>query len=131
MVFSFLILFSVTIILYVLYNNGIVSLSTKVALLFYEKFSLSNNNHHAKFKFCTGFTRRVLKFEQNRIYDFYLENNLSKGAVCVEILDSEKNVLFTLDSLNPSRSQYMLADTKYFFKVNFKKASGYYKFSWK
>ena len=126
-----LILLSVTVILYVLYNNGIAAFSTKAAILFYEKFSLSNDNHYAKFKFCTGFTRRVLKFEQNRIYDFYLENNLSRGDVCVEILDSKKNVLFTLDSLNPSRSQYMLADTKYFFKVNFKKASGYYRFSWK
>lgn len=127
---NFIIFLFILSLIYILYDNGVASFSCKSALMFYEKFGNSNNNHYASFKYCSGYTRNVFKFEQSRIYTFNLETELSKGEVYVEVMDCTKNILFTLKESSPTKDYPVESHTKYFFKVHFKKASGKYTLSW-
>jgi len=79
---------------YLLYINGYLHLQMMRGLgIFVAKGKTYNN---ARFTACNGSIRRYLKFKENRKYIFTLDAKTSTGSVTVELLDSRKNIVFTL-----------------------------------
>lgn len=121
---------AVTAIIYILYQNGICSFSSKKALLFIGKNNISQKNLSAVFKACTGYIRRVLILNKDCEYTFTFDCNLENGEIKAVIRNCKKQELFTLTPEN-NNITLMLDSGKYYLSVECYKAYGNYKFSWK
>ena len=84
----------------------------------------------ARFTACSGSVRRYLKFKENRKYIFTLDAEISTGSVTAELLDSRKNVVFTLTDGDREGVLYPEAYERYLLIIRLRKAGGKYELIW-
>ena len=121
-----IILFIIGILFYLLYVNGFLAIQSKRAIVYIG--SLKGNR--AKFVSCTGYTKRIIKFEESKTYRMVLNAELSAGKLSVEILDAEKNTLFSLNKDMQNGAIYAEKGKRYYLVVCFKSATGNYSLKW-
>lgn len=121
-----ILLFLIGILFYYLYINGFLVIQSKRAIVYVG--SLRGNR--AKFVSCTGYTKRIIRFEESKTYRMVLNSELSKGKLSVTILDSEKNPLFSLDKDIQNGVIYAEKGKKYYLIMRFKSATGNYILEW-
>ena len=114
------------ILMYLLYINGYLIANSKRAVMFIG----SRRGKKARFSSCTGYIKRVIRFEENRKYHFVLLTELSTGEVSMELLDRTGKSVLSLDS--NVREGSITAETKkrYELIIRFRSASGSYELDW-
>ena len=122
-----LMIVGIVLLFYILYINGYMVLNSKRALMYVG----AAWGKRASFTSCSGYTKRVIKFEEVRTYYFDLNLELNKGDVTVEILDKEKQCLLSLDQDTPQGSIDVQKGNRYYLVVRFRAASGNYTIDWK
>lgn len=112
--------------MYILYINGYLVIQSKRAIMFVG----SGRGKKARFSGCTGYIKRVVKFEENREYYFSLSTELSKGEVSVELLDRNGKSVLPLDC--SKGTGYIMAEARrrYDLVIRFQSASGKYELDW-
>ena len=121
------VLAGMALLFYVLYINGYMVMQSKRALMYVG----TDRGKKASFTSCSGYTKRVVKFEEDRIYHFDLKLELTKGDVTVEIQDSKKQCLLSLDQNTTEGSITAEKGKRFFLVVRFGAASGNYTVDWK
>lgn len=111
---------------YLLYINGFGVINAKRALLYFGFMG----GRKATFTSCTGYTKRVIKFDTSGPINFDLHLELSKGEVVMELLDSAKQCVLKLDHTNPSAVLQIDAKKRYYLVFRFQSASGNYLLTW-
>lgn len=122
-----LIIVGMLLLFYILYINGYMVFNSKRALMYVG----SDWGKKASFTSCSGLTRRVIKFPEDRTYHFNLNLELSKGDVTAEILDGKKQCLLCLDRDTAQGSINVEKGNRYYLVVRFRGASGNYAIDWK
>ena len=122
-----LVIVGIVLLFYVLYINGYMIMQSKRALMYVG----TDRSKKASFTSCSGYTKRVVKFEEDRSYHFELKLELVKGDVMVEILDSGKQCLLSLGQNTTEGSITAEKGTRYYMVVRFRAASGNYTVDWK
>jgi len=107
---------------YLLYINGYLVLQSKRAVMFVG----SMRGCKATFSSCTGYLKRVTKFESDGVRTFTLDAELTKGEMWVELLDADKNEILRLDSKNTSAAIAVESRKRYYLVFRFESASGKY-----
>ena len=105
-----------------LYNTGYMVINAKSAVSFVG----STKGTGATFTSCNGYLKRIIRFNEGGTYHFFLDAELSKGDMSVELLDSGKQNIMKLDRLKNSASITVESKKKYYLVVNFKTATGRY-----
>ena len=121
-----IVLFIIGIVFYLSYINGILAIQSKRAIVYIG--SLKGNK--AKFVSCTGYTKRIIRFEENKTYRIVLNTELSAGKLSITFLDSEKNNLFSLTRNAENGVIYAEKGKRYYLIVRFKSATGNYVLKW-
>lgn len=114
------------ILYYILYINGYMILTSKRAMMFIG----TQRGKEARFTVCTGYIRRVIKFEESRDYEFVFDTELSKGSVSVELLDSSKKRVMFLKE-NRCGAVSVEACKRYYLMIRFESATGNYNLDWR
>ena len=114
------------ILMYLLYINGYLVANYKRAVMFIG----SRRGKKARFSNCTGYIKRVIRFEENRKYHFVLSTDLSTVEVSMDLLDRTGQSVLSLDR-NVSEGS-ITAETKkrYELIIRFQSASGSYELDW-
>lgn len=122
---TIIILCLIGILSYFLYINGYMVVSSKRSLMFLG----SKRGKKAMFSSCTGYIKRVVKFKENKLYhvDFRLE--LEKGEVTLELLDTRKQVILSLNGSEGAKIE-VERGKRYYMILRFKSATGSYEVSW-
>lgn len=118
-------------LVYLLYENGFGTFTSKRAAMFWGKNNFKNKKHSATFSSCTGFLKRVIKLKEARKYTIILDANISKGDLKVIIQDSKKCDVLVLTPENPVGYIDAQANSKYYFAFHMHKATGNYELTWK
>ncbi len=113
-------------ILYLLYINGYLIINAKRAVSFVG----STRGSKATFSSCTGHIKRVVRFNADKICTFTLETELTNGEVTVELLDSAKQKIMCLNSINRSSAIAVKKNKRYYWVFRFKSATGKYVLNW-
>ena len=110
---------------YLLYINGYMVVASKRALMFLG----SKRGKKAMFSSCTGYIKRVIKFKESKTYYAEFKLELEKGGVTLEILNTKKQLIL---SLNSSETFKIEAESgqRYYMVIRFKSASGSYEVNW-
>ena len=111
---------------YFLYINGYVVTNAKRAIMYFGFMG----GRKATFVSCTGYTKRVIKFDTTGPVHFHFDPKLSKGNVTMELLDSQKQCILQLDHANPSAVVHVDTKKRYYLVFRFKSASGSYLLTW-
>ena len=111
---------------YLLYINGFVVINAKRAVLYFGFMG----GKKATFTSCTGYTKRVIKFDASGPVHFQLNLELSKGEVTMELLDAAKQCVLKLDRTNPSSVLQIDAKKRYYLVFRFQSATGNYLLTW-
>ena len=122
-----LIIVGMVLLFYILYINGYMVMNSKRALMYVG----AAWGKRASFTSCSGYTKRVIKFEEARTYYFDLNLELNKGDVTVEILDRQKQCLLSLDQNTAQGCINVEKGKRYYMVVRFRAASGNYAIDWK
>ena len=112
--------------LYMLYSNGYLAMASKRAVMYVG----SKRGKAAKFSSCSGYTKRIIKVQETKQYRFSLDCNLTAGTVLVEVLDTAKKPILSLDETHRCAAVYMEKGKRYNLIVRFKAASGDYVLDW-
>jgi len=70
-----------------LYNRGYMVVKSLSAVTFIG----SPKGTGAKFTSCSGYIKRIVRFRESGTLSYYLDAELSKGDILVELLDSGKH----------------------------------------
>lgn len=105
-----------------LYNQGYMIVKSTSAALFIG----SAKGNSARFTSCSGYIKRIVKFKDDGTYNFFLDADLSKGDMSVELFDSAKQKIMQLNCANRSASIAVEKKKKYYLVFNFKSATGRY-----
>ena len=105
-----------------LYNSGYMVVKSLSAVTFIG----SPKGTGASFSSCNGYMKRIVRFRESGTRDYYLDAELSKGDIFVELLDSDKQSIMKLNRENNQASITVESKKKYYFVVNFKSATGRY-----
>ena len=124
---SILLLFSMGIMYYLLYANGYLVINSKRAV----KYIGSMRGRKASFTSCTGYIKRVIKFKEDGSVQFYLDLDVSRGEVIMELFDETKECILKLDNTKQSANILVEASKRYYLVFRFRAASGSYLLSWK
>ena len=111
---------------YFLYINGYLVTNAKRAVMYIG----SLGGRKATFTFCTGYTKRVIKFRESGSVHFNLELEITKGEVTMELLDATKQCILQLGNTQRSSVIHIDAKKRYFLVFRFKSASGSYLLTW-
>ena len=117
------------VVFYVLYNSGYMVLGKKTAKIFVGK-NRGTNAYWSQFADCNGTLKRVARFRNSKEYKFHLDAGLAEGAISVEVLDKEKNVLMKLTPETPDASFMVDKKQKYYMVYKFDHATGSYEMTW-
>ena len=117
------------ILFYTLWINGYLIISSKTAKLFIASF---RNKKRCRIKFvsCNGYIKKILKFKENRSYDFCLNSIVENGLVLAEIWDNNKKILLHMDSDMPNSSINVDKKCRYYLILKFEKATGELELLW-
>ena len=119
-------------LIYVLYNNGIGVINSKAALVYqgYPRIGQNKNRIKANFASCRGTTKRVIRLQPGKMYQFVFSSAVTKGTVCVEIVDKENDNLVVLDQEHPSAILSVGSGGRLYVTTRFTKADGKYELTW-
>ena len=111
---------------YLLYSNGYLAMASKRAVMYVG----SKRGKAAKFSSCSGYTKRIIKVQETKQYQFSFDCNLTAGTVLVEVLDASKKTILSLDETRRCAAVDMEKGKRYDLIVRFKSASGDYVLDW-
>ena len=111
---------------YLLYSNGYLAMASKRAVMYVG----SKRGKAAKFSSCSGYTKRIIKVQETKQYQFSFDCNLTAGTVLVEVLDASKKTILSLDETHRCAAVDMEKGKRYDLIVRFKAASGDYVLDW-
>lgn len=94
-------------VLFLLYWNGIASVTTKRAIMFV------GDAKRATFHGCTGRIRRIVRVKESGSVRFALEAQLSHGDMSVELTDPRGELLLRLTPDSPEASADLTAGERY------------------
>jgi len=122
---SIFIMATLVAVFYFLYINGYMIINAKRATLFFGK----NRGKYARFSSCSGFMKRVIRFKENREYEFHFETELEKGEVSIELWDNKQEKVL---SMTNKGSQAVAVERKkrYYLILRFESATGSYNVEW-
>ena len=112
--------------LYMLYSNGYLAMASKRAVMYVG----SKRGKAAKFSSCSGYTKRIIKVQETKQYRFSLDCNLTAGTILVEVLDTSKKPILSLDETHRCAAVDLEKGKRYNLIVRFKAASGDYVLDW-
>lgn len=117
------------ILFYTLWINGYLIISRKTAKLFIASF---RNKKRCRIKFvsCNGYIKKILKFKENRSYDFCLNGIVENGLIMAEIRDNNKKILLHMDSNIPNATINVDKKCRYYLILKFEEATGELEFLW-
>lgn len=124
-----LILLLLPVIYYVLYINGYMISGSKSAKAFVGK-NRGTNAFWTQFVECSGTLKKVAKFRKSKEYKFHLDAGLAEGAISIELLDKEKNVIMKLTPETPDASLTVDKKLRYYMVYKFENATGSYEMTW-
>ena len=113
-------------VFYLLYSNGYLAMASKRAVMYVG----SKRGKAAKFASCSGYTKRIIKVQETKQYHFSLDCNLTAGTILVEVLDTSKKPILSLDETRRCAAVDMEKGKRYDLIVRFKAASGDYVLDW-
>lgn len=99
--------------------------SSKRSLMFLG----SKRGKKAMFSSCTGYIKRVVKFKESKIYHVDFNVELEKGEVTLELLDTRKQVILSLNGSEGAKIE-VESGKRYYMILRFKSATGSYEVSW-
>lgn len=105
-----------------LYNQGYMVVKSTSAVAFVG----SAKGNSARFTSCSGYVKRIIRFKADGTYTFFLDAELSKGDMSVELFDSTKEKNMLLNCANQSASVSAEKKKKYYLVINFRSATGMY-----
>lgn len=105
-----------------LYDRGYMVVKSLSAVTFIG----SSKGAGANFTSCSGYIKRIVRFRESGTLYYYLDAELSKGDILVELLDSGKHSIMKLNRENYHASITVESKKKYYLVVNFKSATGRY-----
>ena len=108
--------------MWLMYQNGLMVLSSKRALSFVG----SDRGRRASFTACTGTVRRILRFSESKTLRVVFSPVLTKGSVTMELLNSQKQPLLLLDETHPTGSISVEKGQRYHLVFHFQSATGEY-----
>lgn len=114
------------IVFYLLYINGFLVINAKRAVMYVG----SMRGNKATFSSCTGYTKRVIRFRENKTYRLVFNSELTQGDVSAELLDSAKQLVICLNSKARSGDINVERGKRYYLIFRFKSATGNYVLSW-
>lgn len=114
---------------YLLYINGYMVINAKRAIMFVGSIR-GKDSCKARFSSCSGYMKRVIRFDESRSYNFVLVPELTEGELVVEILDSNKQNIMKLDAYNRYANIVVDKKKRYYLVFNFQSASGSYELDW-
>ena len=120
----------VGLIIYFLYINGLATFTNKKALLFLGKYSMNKKEYSAAFKACTGYVKRVFVIKETKTATFTFNTELENGEIKATLNNSKGE---TVAVLTPENTELVCKVTtgKYFLTIDFYKAYGNCKFTYK
>lgn len=124
-----LILLLLPVIYYVLYINGYMISGSKSAKAFVGK-NRGTNAFWTQFVECSGTLKKVAKFRKSKEYKFHLDAGLADGAISIELLDKEKNVIMKLTPETPDAGFTVDKKQRYYLVYKFENATGSYEMTW-
>ena len=116
-------------LMYVLYDFGYIGMTSKAAVTFMGSYP-KKTSWKASFTKCKGTMKRVIRFEESKMYQFKLESEIDSGEVIVEVLDANKQIVLTLDKSNPTGNVDVGNNKKYHMIVRINSATGKYIVNW-
>ena len=114
------------IVMYLLYRNGWMILSSKSAVTFIGH----NRGKSATFSGCSGSIKRIVRCKEDREYRFFLDVALTKGDMSVTLLGPDKKELLHLTGDEPRASINLEKGTRYTLVLRFRSATGRYALQW-
>ena len=82
---------SMLVLFYFLWVNGYMILNAKRALLFVGSLR-GKNKCEVSFSSCSGYVKKVIKFNESREYTFKLDGDISKGSIHVIVENENKEI---------------------------------------
>lgn len=108
---------------YLLYINGLLMLSAKIAVIFVG-YIRKNGEAALQFAGCNGQVKRVLRFHKAGNYEFVYRSEISEGAVTLQILDEKKRELISCMGMNYAAKLEAEEKKRYYMVFRFNNATG-------
>ena len=108
---------------YLLYINGLLMLSAKIAVIF-AGYIRKNGEAALQFAGCNGQVKRVLRFHKAGNYEFVYRSEISEGAVTLQILDEKKRELISCMGMNYAAKLEAEEKKRYYMVFRFNNATG-------
>ena len=108
---------------YLLYINGLLMLSTKIAVIF-AGYIRKNGEAALQFAGCNGQAKRVLRFHKAGNYEFVYRSEISEGAVTLQILDEKRRELISCMGMNYAAKLEVEEKKRYYMVFRFNNATG-------
>ena len=86
---------SMLVLFYFLWVNRYMILNAKRALLFVGSLR-GKNKCEVSFSSCSGYVKKVIKFNESREYTFKLDGDISKGSIHVIVENKNKETILDL-----------------------------------
>lgn len=117
-------------LLCITYKKGNLTLRRTRAFVFI--MASKRNKSAASFLSCTGYTKKICFFQEEKAYTFDFKSNIEKGSVEIQLLNSKKDILLTFESINSDilKEINLINKEKYYIIVNFYNATGVYELTW-
>lgn len=119
-----IVLLCCALIWYILWINGCLFMSKKKALMFVCKTDKKERKITIRFKACDGSVKKILRFKEHKEYEISFQGTLTKGTCMLEILDSKKNNVLTLNLNDDSVRFAPDFSNRYKLVIRFDKAEG-------
>ena len=101
------------------------------AIHFIGNMGAGTNRASAAFGSASGQVMRVLRFKENKPYEFTFKGKIAKGTVQAYVLESNKIPELVLDNDCPSGIVHAVKGQRYYLVIRFQNAAGEYTLSWK
>ena len=115
---------AIALIVYFLYANGLLVISSKRAVTFIGR--PGSKCRKAQFTKLSGNIFTFYRFKQPKYFKFTLTSRLTEGYMEVRIKDKNRNVLLTLNPQKPVGTAVFKEKGRYGIEYAFKGASGQY-----
>lgn len=113
-----LILVCVVLLLWLLYDRGVLTVGSKRALYYMGRLEA------ASYKDCSGRIHRILRPKESGDCWYTLQCRLTKGSMRMEILDKQEQRLLVLDRYKSAGHVYLKEGEKYYLLAVFEQAEG-------
>ncbi len=120
----------IVVVLWLLYSNGYMYSQSKSALTFTGDGKGRKNRMGFSVTRCNGHISRVLKIQEDGLYRFDLDADLSAGGVQFQVLNRDKQPVLTLNPDTVRGRVQLEKGKRYFVKLQFIHTSGTCAASW-